>query len=491
MAEANAPGAAVQGWLKLPITALAAVAALVAIVYLYYSGISTAVGIPAAILALMACGMVISSVNGFDGFYGLYMLKSGHGLQFIDWLAKRIPYLWRALPEWGGIVGFGLLSRTIVGRKASTPTVALGIASIAAIILLIVPNSVLLLKFLNIPGLSSLGGGTVSLQVPVLSLETIVLLAIGIFGGMLFFMLAVLAFGSFTILYSIFVTLSTVVAGKPNYSALAGQLPGVVPTIPGLTIPLVSGILSLALVLVVHEFSHGILSRLSKVRLKSIGIMPFGIIPIGAFVEPDEKQVAKLGKGTQNGIFMAGVSSNFLMALLFFVLTALMILYVMPSISRPGVVVAYVFPGTPAYNTIKPGSVVYSWNGHRVYNLSSVEAAARTSQPLSIVNINTSTGDYSLRSNATGKVGVGLQFAQVPYSRGPWNVFVNSVYSFLVLSFVLNFFIGGFNLLPLPGLDGWRIYKNRIKNKKTLHAMGWILGIVILLLLLPWVWLLL
>ncbi|HEB37828.1 MAG TPA: peptidase M50, partial [Thermoplasmatales archaeon] len=59
-------------------------------------------------------------------------------------------------------------------------------------------------------------------------------------------------------------------------------LPGINPILPvGYTI------IGLAIAIVVHEFSHGIQCVLGKIKIKSLGIIAF-IVPIGAFVEPDE-----------------------------------------------------------------------------------------------------------------------------------------------------------------------------------------------------------
>ena len=57
--------------------------------------------------------------------------------------------------------------------------------------------------------------------------------------------------------------------------------------LPGLNpvIPLWYGILALVVAMVVHEFSHGILSRVADVKIKALGLLMF-IFPVGAFVEP-------------------------------------------------------------------------------------------------------------------------------------------------------------------------------------------------------------
>ena len=95
--------------------------------------------------------------------------------------------------------------------------------------------------------------------------------------------------------------------------------------IPGLNeyIPFVWGWIALFVTMVVHEFAHGILSRVEGVRVKSMGIITVFIAPIAAFVEPDEEQLfgtqekpAIVTKGARIRILSAGVISNFIVAAL-------------------------------------------------------------------------------------------------------------------------------------------------------------------------------
>lgn len=95
--------------------------------------------------------------------------------------------------------------------------------------------------------------------------------------------------------------------------------------IPGLNeyIPFVWGWIALFVTMVVHEFAHGILSRVEGVRVKSMGIITLFIAPIAAFVEPDEEELfgtkdkpPLVSKGARIRILSAGVISNFLVAAL-------------------------------------------------------------------------------------------------------------------------------------------------------------------------------
>ncbi|MBR5954665.1 MAG: membrane-associated Zn-dependent protease, partial [Methanobrevibacter sp.] len=67
-------------------------------------------------------------------------------------------------------------------------------------------------------------------------------------------------------------------------------IPGVEMPGSSIYVPLGYGLIGLATVLVVHEFSHGILAICEKISIKSIGLLLFAIIP-GAFVEPDEDEL--------------------------------------------------------------------------------------------------------------------------------------------------------------------------------------------------------
>ncbi|MFQ5553420.1 MAG: M50 family metallopeptidase, partial [Thermoplasmata archaeon] len=59
----------------------------------------------------------------------------------------------------------------------------------------------------------------------------------------------------------------------------------------------------------------GILARWWKVKIKSLGILLF-IVPIGAFVEPDEEEMQALDRPKRGTIFAAGPGSNVVLAVL-------------------------------------------------------------------------------------------------------------------------------------------------------------------------------
>jgi membrane-associated protease RseP (regulator of RpoE activity) len=80
-------------------------------------------------------------------------------------------------------------------------------------------------------------------------------------------------------------------------------------------------IIALAIVAIVHEFSHGIFMRLYKIRIKSTGFAFFGPF-LGAFVEEEKKQFVKKSNIGQMSVLSAGVFANIVFALIFFLLLA-------------------------------------------------------------------------------------------------------------------------------------------------------------------------
>ena len=62
--------------------------------------------------------------------------------------------------------------------------------------------------------------------------------------------------------------------------------------------------------LVVHEGGHGLLCRVEDIEIESMGLALFALIPIGAFVEPEETKLRLSDRGAQTRMFAAGVTNN-------------------------------------------------------------------------------------------------------------------------------------------------------------------------------------
>ncbi len=102
--------------------------------------------------------------------------------------------------------------------------------------------------------------------------------------------------------------------------------------------------------MVVHEFSHGVVARAHDINVKSSGLAFFGPI-LGAFVEPDDKELKSKPYKSQLSLFAAGPFSNIILWGVF----SLIFLSLYPS---NGIAVAVMKNDTmPAFLTDMPQNV--------------------------------------------------------------------------------------------------------------------------------------
>lgn len=108
---------------------------------------------------------------------------------------------------------------------------------------------------------------------------------------------------SWTIIDSLFISKQAVCAG------VAPIIPGVsIPGVP-ITAPLHAWI-SFVIILVLHEGMHGLTAMRQKIKVDSTGIVLAGILPIGAFVEPNQEQFVKAKDKEKLKILSAGPMAN-------------------------------------------------------------------------------------------------------------------------------------------------------------------------------------
>ncbi len=121
-------------------------------------------------------------------------------------------------------------------------------------------------------------------------------------------------------------------------------------------------IVIIAIIAIFHEFSHGIFAAYNKIKIKSTG---FGFFPfflpifLAAFVELDEKRMAKKSVHSQLAILSAGTFANVLTAILFF---GVLLVFFSLSFSPSGIIY-----DTYPYTTLGI-SAITSVNGINVTN---------------------------------------------------------------------------------------------------------------------------
>jgi membrane-associated protease RseP (regulator of RpoE activity) len=283
-----------------------------------------------------------------------------------------------------------------------------------------------------------------------------------------------ISFGAMIVMtYLLLSSLSTVFE-TPSVSLV---IPGV--EIPGspIYIPFAYGIVALATVLIVHEFSHGILSRVEKINIKSIGLLLFAVLP-GAFVEPDEEDMKKAEKTSRMRVYAAGSIANISLFVVAFLITMSISSFVIPeTFHEDGIQIERVLEGAPAYNILQNGMIIESLNGVNVTDGNAYSSALSTLKPGETVNVTTDRGNYSFKAtnnpnnNSLGYMGVQAvknyqindNVADTYGNTLPW-IWFSLLELFNWIAF-LNLAIGLFNLLPMKPLDGGHLLEELLDYK--------------------------
>jgi membrane-associated protease RseP (regulator of RpoE activity) len=388
-----------------------------------------------ALLLILITGFAFQKLFNLDGFLFFYLLKSKLGIKEMEKFSKK--EIFQKICDVGFFLAFGLSS--FILRKPKK----IDLVGFLALSLLYFSLPLYSLAFIKVFSFgASLSSFSNENNANLFYFTTLLsFFAFGVFGFM--FM---------SLILSSFLIFQTFLEGKP-------PVPGVMPIIPGYNIPLFSGILALFIVLTFHEFAHGTISISKKVKVKSTGLLIAGVLPIGAFVENDEKKMEKIKKEWQNQILIAGIAMNFLLSLLF-----LPLLLCLQNIK----VESYVVVADPLNSSLKKGEIILNFGNFSINSFEDLKNAEEYYYSKNITTIqltlkNSSTIFTKTITTKSGKIGA-LFFEE------PKDKLLSFLVSFVSLSFVLNFLLGATNLLPIPGLDGHKLLKNLLgKYSKILE----------------------
>ena len=268
----------------------------------------------------------------------------------------------------------------------------------------------------------------------------------------------IVAFGAMIfITYTIVSTLPTVFE-TPSVSIV---IPGV--DIPGsqIYVPFVYGLIGLATVLVVHEFSHGIQAVGEKIPIKSIGLLLFAIIP-GAFVEPDEDKLKEAKRSSRLRVYAAGSIANVTLAVIAMILLSLASAGIPGYFEEDGIAIDRVIPDSPSDGILKDGMVLESINNQKINDSVSYVKIIGSYSPGDNVTVQTDQGTYHVtlgknpNNESVGFFGIqaNKHFELVNDSLGPLPWILFELIDLFQWVAMLNLGIGLFNLLPIKPLDG-------------------------------------
>lgn len=263
--------------------------------------------------------------------------------------------------------------------------------------------------------------------------------------------------------------------------------------IPGVTIQSSSNIayflLAVPIVLVMHEGAHGIVATLEKIKIKTGGFAVF-IALFAGFVEPDEEEFAKAKKISRLRVIGAGATSNIIFS---FVIAGLLLFnpsfaLIMPEgirnvlYSEPlGVPIISVEPGSGAEKAgLQKDDIITEINGIHIalpQDFAKVQlkpgdtatvTLTRSGQTLQIPVITTPSKDDPQKGM------LGIMRAALPSYQPVVPYYIHwspEVFMFLLWLWMLSFFIGIFNMLPLPILDGGKFIHSIIEKKMSEKAL--------------------
>lgn len=268
----------------------------------------------------------------------------------------------------------------------------------------------------------------------------------------------VVAFGAM-----IFITW-TIVSSLPSVfetPTVSIVIPGVEMPGSSIYIPFFYGLIALATVLIVHEFSHGVQSVGEKISIKSIGLLLFAIIP-GAFVEPDEDELKAAKRSSRLRVYAAGSVANITLAVIALLLVSLISAGIPTFFAEDGIAIDRIVSDSPSDGVLKEGMVLEAIDNHQIDNSSDYLDVVSSYSPGDNVSIKTDQGSYTLtldkNPNNESRGFFGIQankhFELINNSLGPIPWILFELLELFQWVGMLNLGIGLFNLLPLKPLDG-------------------------------------
>ncbi len=322
----------------------------------------------------------------------IFLIRTRHFLAVIESLAAAAPRLWRFLADCAIVFSFGGLGAAYVAKfsrdRGNLPLIVFLLGFAAAYVHR--ADALMFFGLLAAAGLiagfarrsSTLNAGAVSafvlaavagIGLPV----SLISAATAVAGVPAFLLITLSAHG-----YQIIMAQTDVPGISPALPATTeeGEL---VITFPGtgINLPILYFLVVIAVTMVAHELAHGILARVHGLKVKSTGLLTAGILPIGAFVEPDEEALMKRDSVTRMHLFSAGSFANILVAAASLLFMSYVLVPVASSITYVDGMEVVGFDASgdyPAEEHLAEGDVIRELNGVLLESTQDFYEAART-----------------------------------------------------------------------------------------------------------------
>jgi len=298
----------------------------------------------------------------------------------------------------------------------------------------------------------------------------------------IFFSIAASLFGVYMLIQNLYFSITHPEEAIPSVGMILPKVPGLEYPFPYIIgVPVSYWIISIFTILFSHEFSHALVARKEKIRIKSFGILLFLIFP-GAFVEPDEEQIKKSKILTRLKIYSVGSFGNFLNVLVFLIISFLLFKLVLFFLEPVGIEYE-VIEETPAskanlegtimsvneirtkniyefinaMKSVKPGEVVKIKTEYKVYEIKTTNHPDNPELPYIGISFKRNKIEFKEEFNFLGKPSPFLiDFLEWLFGSPLFTPFTPGLFSWLI---ILNLLVGIFNVLPIKPLDGGFMYE--------------------------------
>ena len=278
--------------------------------------------------------------------------------------------------------------------------------------------------------------------------------------------------------------------------------------IPGITLTSAPAItyflLSIPIVLVMHEGGHGIVAALEKIKIKTGGFAIF-IAMFAGFVEPDEEEFEKAKKISKLRVIGAGATSNVMFAIVLgaILLTNPVFGMVLESIPlfgdvilntfyelSQGVLILSIMENSGAEQAgLLANDIITTINDVQIYGPADFPVLNPGEMASVTVLRDGQVLEFGLEVMASpddperGLIGI-MRDNAIPYNPVmnfiDWTSVDFNISMFLLWLWMISFFIGIINMLPLPILDGGKfihiIIDKRLSDKAVNGVMWGIYG---------------
>lgn len=271
----------------------------------------------------------------------------------------------------------------------------------------------------------------------------------------IFLSIGLMVFGAYTLTKNLFCLFYRVEAAIPIF-----------PAVPIVTVreSLPYFLVSVAIIIFIHEFAHGIIASHEKVKVKSAGFMFLAIIP-GGFVEPDEESFKKAGLTKKLRILAAGSSANLIFGLI-------MIIILAAFFPPTGVLIQGVVDNSPAAKAgLQSGDVIKSVYGKPTPNLNIFREIMREVRVGETVVLEVEFKNGSTSTLKIKTVGAPENKSRAVIGIYPSNyIKITPLYLTIFWVQLWSISIAIINMLPIYPLDGGSFVYHLLKEYFKKHA---------------------